>query len=205
MSNALIVFVKNWETGNVKTRIAQDIGTAAASAIYQKLLLHTYHIIQPLNSDIYIYYADAISSTDQWEKDRYIKRLQQNTDLGSRMFTAFEEVFQDKHDKVCIIGSDCLQLSTDTLKQAFELLDQYDIVIGPAVDGGYYLLGMKEQVRPVFSSINWSTNQVFDQTIQLIKKHSYSFALLTQLADIDTVHEVPEDWITELRKKGYME
>jgi uncharacterized protein len=109
---AIIVFVKNPEPGKVKTRLAKDIGDAAAVDVYRQLLRHTHDVLVPVEAGKFIFYADAINRLDLWETNSFYKQLQQGNDLGERMQHAFSFLFEIGYDRVLIIGSDCPQLST---------------------------------------------------------------------------------------------
>ena len=105
------------------------------------------------------------------------------------MKNAFQFVFQT-HSKVLIIGSDCASLNRKILNDAFHKLEDFPFVIGPAMDGGYYLLGMNKLYPEVFENIKWSSKEVFSETLENIQKLNKSVYLLPELSDIDTV----EDW-----------
>ncbi|MBD0367430.1 MAG: TIGR04282 family arsenosugar biosynthesis glycosyltransferase [Flavisolibacter sp.] len=194
MKEALIIFVRKPEKGKVKTRIAAAVGDDMALSIYKKLLQHTYSITHVLPCDKYVYYAGAIEENDLWQNG-YYKDQQADTGLGLRMQIAFTQLFRKGYERICIIGSDCHELTTEIIKEAFELLTDNDIIIGPAHDGGYYLLAMKESVKSVFEGIEWSTEKVLIQTLVQIKKHHYSYSLLPELKDMDTIQDVPEEWL----------
>ena len=117
------------------------------------------------------------------------KHLQSPGDLGTKMRTAFKENLE-AHQKVVIIGSDCASLSPEIVTTAFLELEHHDFVIGPAMDGGYYLLGMKQYFPQVFADIAWSTDQVCASTIERIQSIPASYFLLPELSDIDYA----EDW-----------
>ncbi len=165
MKEALIIFVRKPDLGKVKTRIAAHAGNEAALSIYNKLLQHTFEITFPTDYDKYVFYADAIVEHDLWSNG-YHKALQANTDLGNRMQIAFTHLFEKGYKRICIVGSDCYELSTEIIRGAFRSLDTHEIVIGPARDGGYYLLAMKDGVKTIFEGIDWSTEKVLAQTIQ---------------------------------------
>ena len=198
MSDALILFVRKPEKGKVKTRIAATEGENFALKIYNKLLLHTYGITAPLTCTKYVFYAGAIEEDDMWSNG-YHKLMQAETDLGNRMKAAFTQLFEKEHKRICIIGSDCYELSTEVIEQAFAELEKHDLVIGPAHDGGYYLLGMKDGVKDVFQNIEWSTEKVLKQTIKQLIDKNQTFVLLPMLHDVDTVNEVPAKWMEELK------
>ncbi len=197
MSDALILFVRKPEKGKVKTRIASTEGEEVALKIYNKLLTHTHQITAPLPCKKYVFYAGAIEEDDIWTAG-YNKLMQADTDLGSRMKTAFEQLFEKGHNRICIIGSDCYELDTVIIEQAFEKLSHHDVVVGPAHDGGYYLLGMKDGLKDVFQNIEWSTEKVLQQTIVQLTEKNNSFSLLPMLHDVDTVNEIPHPWKKEL-------
>jgi rSAM/selenodomain-associated transferase 1 len=132
-------------------------------------------------------------SHDIWNQG-YYKMLQEETDLGNRMKAAFSLLFQKGYEQICIIGSDCYELDASVIRQAFSSLAQADMVIGPASDGGYYLLGMRQGLKDVFQHIEWSTESVLQQTIDQIRALNSSYVLLPVLNDVDTIHDVPESW-----------
>lgn len=190
MKEALIIFARNEVYGQVKTRIAATAGHEQALSVYQKLLHHTFLVTSELPFQKVIYYADHIEQEDRWPDALYQKKVQQGEDLGARMRHAFDDLFAAGYDRVAIIGTDCLELSADFIRQAFEQLHQYDVVIGPATDGGYYLLAMKCCHTPLFDNIDWSTGQVLAQTLDKCRGLRLSVFRLETLSDIDT----EEDW-----------
>ncbi len=179
----LIIFVKNPIPGQVKTRIARTAGEAKAVAVYKHLLRYTQQLVQSVPGQRVVYYGDFVNPDDGW--NAYDKQLQTSGDLGERMANAFQEQFAAGAQKVVIIGSDCLAITPDHLTRAFAALDTADIVIGPATDGGYYLLGMKE-VRPfLFQDMPWSQPELRQLTEQAIVQHGLTVAPLDMLTDID--------------------
>ena len=157
--NALIIFARNPELGKCKTRLAKVIGNEAALEIYKYLLNHTAEISEKIKADKFVFYSDDIKKEDLWSKDIFRKKLQYGTDLGARMENAFTELFQLNYEKVIIIGSDLLDLNTKHVDDAFQLLETNELVIGPAKDGGYYLLGMKTLHLNVFKNKDWGTSR----------------------------------------------
>ena len=119
-SQALIIFVKNPVPGKVKTRLAKSIGNEKAAEVYAFLLDHTRAITGRLNdTQCFVYYGDVIGERDGWSNGFYHRRLQSGRDLGERMRNAFADCFQAGFSKVVIIGSDCLEIQTRHLQQAF--------------------------------------------------------------------------------------
>ena len=146
----LIIFTRNPEPGKVKTRLAKDVGDITAFKIYNFLLEHTVSVTRNLAVSKEVYYSGAIPQNDIWEKEIFTKKLQQGEGLGKRMKDAFEEGFKNGYKNIIIIGSDLYDLQREDLEKAFQLLQDKDAVIGPATDGGYYLLGMNQLFPAVF-------------------------------------------------------
>ena len=189
MTQALIIFIKNPLPGKCKTRLAKDIGDDKALQVYRDLLAITRKACDPLSCSRYLYYDSFIDTEDDWSNELYTKRLQASGDLGNRMIHAFEEVLEE-HDSAIIIGSDCPELNSGILSEAFNLLSAKDFVLGPSLDGGYYMLGMKEMHSFIFEDISWSTGEVFDQTIKKITEKKLSFSETEKLNDIDTLEDL---------------
>ena len=191
VSEALIIFVKNPVLGKVKTRLAATVGKQQALIIYQQLLKHTCLLTFQLSCQKHVFYSHFIPTLpDEWENHPHQKHLQTNTpDLGKRMADAFEQLLKTA-TKVLIIGSDCYQLNSNIIEQAFLQLDTHDIVLGTATDGGYYLLGMKQMHHLLFINKQWSTNTVANSTLADFEKLGLSYYLLPTLSDIDTY----KDW-----------
>ena len=194
-STALVIFVRNPVLGQVKTRLAKGIGNERALAIYLQLLQHTLEITRDLSFRKFIYYADEVSDYDLWSVPGYTKRKQNGNDLGERMLNSFKELFDQGFTQIMIIGSDCLQLQTEHLQEAVVLLESSAAVIGPASDGGYYLLGLTKLYPDLFVNKPWSTDQVFAKTIDDFNTQGISFALLEELSDIDDITDLGENGI----------
>ena len=192
----IIIFTRNPELGKVKTRLAKTIGDASALKIYELLLNHTEKTIRNINCDKAVYYSIKLRDNDLWDNSIYQKHQQKGHDLGKRMLNAFTEAFNNNYKKVVIVGSDLFDLQPKHLKDAFNQLDKNDAVIGPAQDGGYYLLGMKTLHRQVFSNKVWGTSTVLRDTLQDIKH--INVHLLEELNDIDTYDDIKN--ISELKQ-----
>ena len=197
--SALIIFVRNPVLGKVKTRIAATAGAENALLIYKKLLEHTHVIASELKTDKYVFYADFINHEDLWEEELFYKELQGSrgaeSDLGERMKSAFEYLFDKGYQKIGIIGSDCYELSSEILKNAFEMLENKDVVIGPAIDGGYYFLGMNRFLPEIFESKNWSSPTVYKETIKQITDAGNSYYSLPTLSDVDEEADVTFNYL----------
>lgn len=139
----LLVFTRNPELGKVKTRLAASIGNQKALDIYMELLAHTQKCIAQVEATKRVLYSEEIADADIWDNALFEKALQKGTDLGMRMKNAFEKGFEDGFQKIIIVGSDLPTLEAKDIEEGFRLLDKNEVVIGPAADGGYYLLGLK--------------------------------------------------------------
>ncbi|MGV3586896.1 MAG: TIGR04282 family arsenosugar biosynthesis glycosyltransferase [Adhaeribacter sp.] len=181
----LIIFIKNPILGKVKSRLAATVGPEKALAIYHQLLHRTQKVTQNLPVDKALYYADFIPEKDSWDTAVYTKYLQVTGDLGQRMEQAFQQGFSDNYNRICIIGSDCFELSSEIIQQAFRRLEDKDVVIGPAEDGGYYLLGLTQHQPFLFQNKHWSTESVLLDTLQDVKAKNLSVTLLPTLTDVD--------------------
>lgn len=179
----LIIFVKNPIPGQVKTRIAKTVGNARAVDVYKHLLLYTQQLVRSFWGHCVVYYGDFINPDDGWND--YDKYLQTGDDLGQRMATAFQEQFAAGASQVVIIGSDCLTLTMDHLMRAFQALNEVDVVIGPATDGGYYLLGMNQPQPFLFRDMPWSQPALCQLTELALLQHHVTYARLDELTDID--------------------
>lgn len=190
--NLLLIFVKNPVAGEVKTRLAATIGNLNALQIYKTLLAHTRSVALNVNCDRQVWYSSKVDRRDAWEADKFDKKLQQGSDLGERMAYAFQQGFENKYEKIVIIGSDCAELSHNHIKSAFETLDDYDAVLGPSKDGGYYLLGLTGYQPEVFKDVEWSTPEVYAQTVDTFRQSNISYQVLETLNDIDTIDDLRE-------------
>lgn len=204
LDDRIIIFVRNPEKGKVKSRLAKDIGEDQALNVYHRLLNYTKEITKKLNSEKAIYYSEFLDDNDLWDNMIYDKHLQTGQDLGERMQDAFSSAFAQGKKRVVIIGSDCMELESYMIKEAFAVLENNDVVIGPARDGGYYLLGMKKFLPTLFENKPWSSPDLLVDTLLDLKKMDASYYLMKTLNDIDNVDDLnqltkfqeqnPEDW-----------
>ena len=186
--NLILIFTRNPELGKVKTRLAASIGNENALEIYKFLLQHTNKIVSKVDATRRVLYSEEIIDNDIWDNKIYQKALQLGTDLGDKMKNAFADGFENGYKKIVIIGTDLYDLRISDIEMAFKNLENNDIVIGPAEDGGYYLLGLKFIPENIFSNKKWSTETVFEDTSKDIQ--SYKVYLLETKNDIDTVDDI---------------
>ncbi len=192
MKQRLIIFYRNPVLGKVKTRLAATVGDAQALAVYLRLASHTFQVAEQCDCDKVIYYSDAIDSEDQWKS--FDKAIQRGNDLGERMKNAFHESFELGYESIIIIGTDCLELNPSHILNAFQLLKNKKAVIGPAADGGYYLLGMNSLYENLFSGKVWGTSSVLRDTLNDFSHMAISYGQLEILNDVDEEKDLPAEW-----------
>ena len=182
-----IVFLRAPIPGTVKTRIAATLGEEKTLAIYNELTSITIRLVSSLGMPVYLFYEGGLPS----ETDPAFHYMEQGEgDLGEKMESAIKTILQ-KHNRAVIIGSDCPELTKKDIDEACQYLDKYDFVLGPAEDGGFYLMACKKLIPSLFDNIPWSTSLVIDQIKERIKGSQKSCYLLRTLPDID----IEEDWI----------
>lgn len=184
---ALIVFIKNPIEGKVKTRIAQSVGTEKALAIYKQLLDYNRELVRGCHRPCFLFFSDCLPQQG-WPVQS--SRVQVQGDIGTRMQAALAEILE-AYERVLLIGSDCPYLRQAHLVEAWEALKSKEVVFGPAEDGGYYLIGLKEAAPAVFENIDWSTERVLEQSLHRVATLDWDYHLLESLSDIDYW----EDWL----------
>tara|TARA_B110000971_G_scaffold33880_1_gene31644 strand:+ start:79 stop:681 length:603 start_codon:yes stop_codon:yes gene_type:complete len=186
--NLLLVFTRNPALGKVKTRLAKTVGDKTALEIYTFLLERTRDIAAKVTADKAVYYSVKIRENDIWDATIFQKYLQVGEDLGIRMLHAFKNGFETGYEKVLIIGSDLYDLTSETIENAFIALENNEVVIGPAEDGGYYLLGMNSLEEKVFKNKDWGTATVKKDTLEDLKDKKVF--LLAPLNDVDVFEDI---------------
>ena len=190
MKSAILIFVRPPEPGKVKTRLAAVIGAEKALQVYIFLLKHTAGLVSSLGIPLFVFYAGDVVADDMFTGPQVTKLQQGEGDLGERMDAAFTEVFSRGFGQAVIIGSDCYELTSDIILEGVSLLQQTDLVIGPARDGGYYLLGMNQPLKSVFDAIAWSSQTVFRDTMARAARQDCSVSLLPVLTDVDQAADI---------------
>lgn len=182
---ALIIFARNPRRGQVKTRLAASMGEDRALEIYRKLIQHTSSVTGMLPLDKFVFYSGEPCEKDAWDPDLFIKEAQQGKNLGERMCNALKLLFREGYQKLVLIGTDCPDINETILLNAFHALAEFDVAIGPAEDGGYYLIGMNTIHEELFDDISWSSSRVLGQTLSKLHSKGLSSFLLPRLRDVD--------------------
>lgn len=188
MSDCLIIFAKEPEKGKVKTRLSGHLSAERCFKLYKAFLKDTLGLVKSLRRINKVLAYDLACA-----RPRYLKRIARNfifykqsgNNLGQRMHNAFLFARQMNSSKAVIIGSDSPNLPAKHIKDAFQQLDRNDIVLGPAEDGGYYLIGLKKPCAEIFRSIKWSSETVFAQTVENCQRLNKKIAILHKWYDVD--------------------
>lgn len=191
-NNLLLIFTRNPELGKVKSRLAKDVGAEAALEIYKFLLNHTKTITQNLEGvDKQVWYSENITEKDIWDANFFDKKEQLNhPDLGRRMLHAFLEGFKKGYQNIIIIGSDLYDIQTEDIQNAFKKLEKNDAIIGPATDGGFYLLGLKKVIPAIFENKEWGTASVLKHTLTDLT--NYNYTKLQAKNDVDYLSDIKD-------------
>ena len=190
----ILFFVRNPERGEVKTRLAATLGHNVARHLYRCFILDMLSALESTAFPITICYypKDALDDVKGIVGDGYAFQPQYGEDLGERMKNGMMDSFAQGFDPVIVIGSDIPDLPVAFIRESFAALQTYDTVIGPALDGGYYLIGFKEEslLPEAFQGIGWGTDTVLTRTVDILGANQCRFYLLPPLRDIDTLEDL---------------
>jgi rSAM/selenodomain-associated transferase 1 len=195
-SRALLVFAKTPKPGKVKTRLLAAVSAEVAAALHEACVADTLRLVgQMRGCDVFVFAAGGTSYFPKLVKKlgngaRVRVLPQRGEDLGARMENAFRKCFAMGYREIVVIGTDTPWMGAERMRRAFAELKVNDVVIGPAEDGGYYLLGMRTMVPEIFREIPWSTDGVLELTLQVIAKMKFRTKLLRGDFDLDR----PEDF-----------
>jgi rSAM/selenodomain-associated transferase 1 len=188
MKTTVLVFAKAPIKGEVKTRLGKTIGMKASCWVYEKLLKHTFKILDKSKLPYVLFENQTDATLHAIFNSSKSNRLQEGEHLGNKMENAFQWAFDQGYEKVLLIGTDLWSLHEDTLIEAKQALDQNAFVIGPSYDGGYYLLGMNQMNLKIFKDVSWSTSQVFRDTLLNVSESSIYFLDIAN--DIDDFEDL---------------
>ena len=193
----LAVFVKLPRPGAVKTRLVPALGAEVAASLYRVLAGHVLEITspEPKEYERLVFYdpPDATQAIREWLPAGRLRR-QAPGDLGRRMADAFARCFARGADRVALIGSDVPDLRRQDVLEAFAALETSDVALGPARDGGYYLVALRSPQPALFEAMAWSTAGVFEATLERARSSGLSCARLRPLRDVDTIDDVRAEW-----------
>lgn len=195
----VFIYCRYPETGKVKTRLAAECGEKAALTVYLKLVNSVFTNINASGYSFEVHYTGGEkAAVERWLEGKPC-RPQSEGDLGDRLKHSVNCWFEENDQPLVIIGSDQPDVGEAILKETEKGLKKNDVVLGPAKDGGYYLIAVNNNHPHLFENISWGTDKVFQQTLERIQEEGLSFYLLEEKVDIDCLADVPGEWIKELR------
>lgn len=181
------IFAKPPRPGLVKTRLIPDIGADNAARVYRYCLEYTLRMARDSGIDYQLYLTEE--SDDELLRDEP-SAIQQGGNLGTRMLNAVKELLARSADGAIIIGTDCLDIQIGHLRAAAQALASHELVLLPAVDGGYALIGCSKAEPALFDDVAWSSDRVLAQTLANAEKLHYRTSSLETVRDIDTLQDL---------------
>lgn len=196
-TNGLVLFTRYPEAGTTKTRLIPHLGAQRAAMLQRRMTEHIVTALRPRQREwpwtFEVHFAGGnLADMRCWLGPGLTYRAQPDGDLGDRLQQTFAKGLRQHWQRIVVIGSDCPAITANHVEQAFHALRQHQVVLGPAQDGGYYLVGLSRQCEPLFQNIAWGTPLVFDQTVAIAERLQLSLATLEQLPDIDRPEDLPE-------------
>ena len=194
--NRLILFTRYPEPGRTKTRLIPHLGAEGAAALQRQMTEYVLTQVLAMTSQLPLsaevrFAGGNVTKMKAWLGRGLVYQPQGEGDLGDRIVRAFQQGFQAGMERIVVIGSDCPGIKPQQMIQAFNHLQQDDLVLGPAEDGGYYLIGLRQAQPALFQNIAWSTADVFQQTNAIAQQLRLSIAYLDRLSDVDRPEDLP--------------
>ena len=198
-TRVLAVLTRNPVPGRVKSRLAAAVGPEAALQVYLTLRDHTAGVMKACHAEKAVFYSDEIPREDCFLDCGAQAFLQEDGDFGARMHHTFTTGFSRGFRRMVLIGSDCPDIDAGIIEDAFSALENHDAVLGPARDGGFYLIGLKRERPELFEGRTWSHQHVLQETIGIFEKTGASYVLLPELQDIDTIEDLRQSRLWPLK------
>jgi rSAM/selenodomain-associated transferase 1 len=195
LENITLVFLRAPLLGKVKTRLSKAIPEDLVLDLYKGFLGDIIDEVSKISKPLlYCYPSNKIDFVSDWIDHKYKVLPQSGDDIGKKMQRAFNETFSRGYKKALLIGTDIPMITGEIILRAYEMLENYDCVLGPSEDGGYYLIGFREDSFETgcFENIKWSTPDVYDDTLKILNKRSKKVYNLPILNDIDTIDDLKE-------------
>ena len=187
MNQLLMVFIKDSSKYPVKTRLKTSIGKNKSIWVYNQILKKTVLVLKNIETDIAVFHYNSIISKNPFKNFSKWNKIQIGKNLGEKISNAFNWGFEKGYKKIIIIGSDLWDLNEEIINKGFLELNKNKVVIGPSIDGGYYLLGLNKKMPKIFKGIKWGTQSVLAETLKLLEHEPY---ILPELNDIDTFEDL---------------
>jgi rSAM/selenodomain-associated transferase 1 len=198
--NRVAIFARWPAAGRVKSRLSPALPAALACDLYRAMLEDTLQAVADSGvRERFLFWADSPRERDVFaDPNGVVVRSQQGPGLGERLGQAFDELLAGPEDRAVVVGADCPDLEPTIVREAFDLLESRDVVVGPASDGGYFLIGLRRAAPRLFEGVAWGTGRVLDQSLERAKRSGLATALLGGLADLDT----PDDLIRFVARRA---
>jgi rSAM/selenodomain-associated transferase 1 len=194
--SCIIVFAKAPIMGHVKTRLAEDMDASAVLSLYRNFVKDIIDKIFDMGHHIKIFYDPSGSESlmREWLGDRHELVLQTGSDLGQKMANAFEYVFRNGTNQALLMGTDFPDLPKKIISDAMHVLKTNDAVIGPTIDGGYYLIGFSSAtyLPMLFTDIPWGTSAVFQKTMDIFLSSGFVVHRLPEWRDVDVYDDLKD-------------
>ena len=190
----IVLFAKAPVAGEVKTRLSPHLSPEAAALVQEAFIFDTLEILQSFNKvDLFIACHPSVKHPfyEEAQKRFSLSLIAQGAgDLGDRMRRVISQLKSAGYDEIVVLGSDSPSIPVRMIDDSFERLKKSDLVIGPSIDGGYYLIGFSGEIPPIFDGINWGTESVFSETLENLKASKTSYSILPYWYDVDTIKEL---------------
>ena len=191
MTEALAIFTRTPVLGRVKTRLQAELGAAGALAVHRRLAEETFVRMANCTADISLWVTEHSDETQDWhEQTGWPVHLQRGSDLGERMHHVLDHLLSAGAERACLIGTDCPTLDAAYVANGFAALRRGDVVVGPAEDGGYGLIGVRRSLPELFDDMPWGTDAVLKETRSRCEARGLSCVYLDVVWDVDE----PGDW-----------
>ena len=195
---AIFLFLRYPEPGQAKTRLIPELGAERAAEVYRRMAEQVAGVVRRFDRPgllrvAYFSPADKAREIGEWIGDDFHLVPQPNGDLGRRLEDAFVAGFRKGARRIVAIGTDCVELTDEILSEAFEALYLADAAIGPALDGGYYLVGLNRPCHSLFRGIPWSSDRTLRETLARLRGCGLNVRLLPPLTDIDSPEDLKAD------------
>ncbi len=208
----VILFIKAPLPGGVKSRLAAVLGPDVAADLYRRLILDSVDTLAATGYSVRIHYSPPEAAglvAELLGRERQLL-AQSGADLGNKMENAFYDAFSAGYERAILVGSDIPELTGTIINEAFDALEGHDAVLGPAADGGYYLIGFRRETMrsDAFHGVVWSTSAVFGETMKIMRAKALQVHVLPQLNDLDSAADLEAFWErnkNELRRSRALE
>jgi len=192
----IAVFIRAPESGRVKTRLSEHLEPEVVLGLYKCFVWDILRASEKTGYEIKIFYypANSESAVANWLGKPFKLYPQRGRDLGIRMANAFSDIFSSGYEEAILIGTDCPDIRENILTEAFDNLENTGCVLGPSLDGGYYLIGFTADKfnASLFDNISWGTDSVYAKTLEICRQEKIRPHILPELNDIDTYDDLKQ-------------